>query len=251
MNQHFLSELGNAPVHRIRVFRQQTNDLYLGLSLSSKEFTDLSQESPLESSKQQSETFWREISETLKNYDLVVSPETLSNPLTKSFFKVQPHLSSVVAKRLDSFNQAQKVAFLLGDAALTANFLTASGLNTGLIAADFLVRRLLSSTIESDSTITEYGAAMQLPSQIVVDRAKPVAVPDWKEVEDLCFQLSQNADIKVLQMQFMRIGFSVTLPYSALSSDKYWFRSICSLTLGRGDREAIDKTRQLGLEFRV
>lgn len=109
-NQDFKMKLLTRPsLHRLRVFRQQTNQLYLGVSLSQIEYKMLSNGSDVPA-------LWDELSLLLKSYGITVSPKQSATPIQeikKAIFPITPSISRYVAQDQDGV-----FVFLVGDSAV-------------------------------------------------------------------------------------------------------------------------------------
>jgi hypothetical protein len=158
-------------IHRLRVFRQQSDQLYLGVSLSSIEYEQLS-------TGREAPGLWQEVSQLLKNYGISISgmlkflidlASVLAKPILpipRSVFTIQPSYSETPVAKMNT--PIGTVIYLAGDAALSPNFVTYSGLNTGLRSAEFIAKKLFFQTIDTWETIDEYTRLQADLTRVVI-----------------------------------------------------------------------------------
>jgi flavin-dependent dehydrogenase len=90
-------------------------------------------------------------------------------PIPRSVFTITPSYAAVPVGLMPSIPFGN-VVYLAGDSALSPNFVTYSGLNTGLKSAEFIAQKLFYQTIDELETIHDY-------QRLIGDLTKIVSVP--------------------------------------------------------------------------
>jgi 2-polyprenyl-6-methoxyphenol hydroxylase-like FAD-dependent oxidoreductase len=197
------------PQHRIRVFRQQRDILYMGFALTKKEYDDFIK---LKKKKKKNDQIPNKFEKIIKSHMKLYKIKFKRNlTLERSIKEVS--IFPIIIERAKKFNDDNK--FLIGDAAMGTHFFSGSGVNVGILTGykfSNIFSKYLNGEINKQKLIKKYNKIIKKDvikhlSEIIIEVSQ-----DYKSIEEKC---------KTLRLpQLKQLAKEMKLPTSYYKKDE-------------------------------